>query len=132
MRFNRCTLITTSRPNRGVGKLRNREKQAFIYTRSLEEHNASIPVQLLNDKNGNDSKDEESADFYRSLAQSCHGSKITMDIVIFSSSNQIENDNYIDAATLGEFCKSTCGKLKIIPYQQTGTSFHESLRQELM
>lgn len=97
----------------------------------MEEHSVCTPIQLLKEKDGEgDGKHEESAKFYRVLGESCQQGKVSIDILIVSKEEG--DEKYLDSATLAEFCKTSCGKFKIIPNHIHSTPFGDVLKEEMM
>jgi len=124
----RATLITTRRPNYGVGALRDREAgQQSHYLRKECEQRLITPVQRvpnISAISGND-KDIVAGQFYRKLGEECAKYRVSLDIVVTNAvlsmpvssmgSGQSQRPNmreYLDVATLSELCRATCGKFK--------------------
>ncbi len=124
----RATLITTRRPNYGVGALRDREAgQQSHYLRKECEQRLITPVQRvpnISAINGNDA-DMAAGQFYRKLGEDFAKYRVSLDIVVTNAvlsmpvssmgSGQSQRPNmreYLDVATLSELCRVTCGKFK--------------------
>ena len=154
-------MITTRRPNYGVGALRDREAgQQARYLRALDEHRLFTPLQRLTNlspsaSNTDTDKDIKAGLFYRQLGEDCARFRVCVDIVVTSSplspslpslGLELKRPNtreFLDVATLAEFCRVTCGRFKwlrvgnecgIVVGENTdqGASFTaEQLREEL-
>ena len=123
----RGTLITSRRPNYGVGALRDREAISNYGIGSSSEHKLFTPLQQLVQRN-NDAvgivKDKPAGLFYKKLGEECAKNRVCLDIVVTSSSVSVpstdpkqlqQNPNmreFLDVATLGELCRVTCGHFK--------------------
>jgi len=126
----RGTLITTRRPNYGVGALRDREAVTSYgvgFRDSSAEQKLFTPLQHLVQRN-NDAvgivKDKPAGLFYKKLGEECAKNRVCLDIVVTSSSVSVpstdpkqlnKNPNmreFLDVATLGELCRVTCGHFK--------------------
>lgn len=123
----RGTLITTRRPNYGVGALRDREAVTKYGIGSSSEQKLFTPLQQLVQRN-NDAvgmiKDKPAGLFYKKLGEECAKNRVCLDIVVTSSSVSVpstdpkqlnKNPNmreFLDVATLGELCRVTCGNFK--------------------
>ena len=144
------TLLTSSRPDWGVGALRDREGggSAFLYTKSSAEKTLYTPIQWMNAKhNGTDNskQDERACVFYRTLGNECHKANISCDIVVTTPlGHEVGSGrmgkNYLDVSTLSEFCRVTCGKFKwlkvedchVLSRRNYEGSYCLQLREELM
>ena len=123
----RGTLITTRRPNYGIGALRDREALAKYGVGSATEQKLFTSLQQLVQRN-NDAvgiiKDKPAGLFYKKLGEECAKNRVCLDIVVTSSSVSVpstdpkklqKNKNmreFLDVATLGELCRVTCGNFK--------------------
>ncbi|KAL7453213.1 hypothetical protein ACHAWC_004887 [Mediolabrus comicus] len=123
----RGTLITTRRPNYGVGALRDRQAVSNYGIGSVSEQKLFTPLQHLVQRN-NDAvgivKDKPAGLFYKKLGEDCARNRVCLDIVVTSSSVSVpptdpkqlqKNPNmreFLDVATLGELCRVTCGYFK--------------------
>lgn len=123
----RGTLITSRRPNYGVGALRDREAVSNYGIGSSSEQKLFTPLQQLVQRN-NDAvgivKDKPAGLFYKKLGEDCAKNRVCLDIVVTSSSVSVpstdpkqlqQNPNmreFLDVATLGELCRVTCGHFK--------------------
>lgn len=135
------TLLTSNRPNFGAGFLRDREGGSDqIYSRSLSEKSLYVPLQqhgTNKDLYFSDRGDEKSAKFYRALGEQCAQNRVAIDIVITTSNNSYKK-KFLDVATLGEFCRITCGRLKWLKCSDglelaTGeSSYGLQLKEELL
>eukprot|EP00985_Skeletonema_marinoi_P035039 scaffold45442_cov307-Skeletonema_marinoi.AAC.1 len=112
----RGTLITTRRPNYGVGALRDREAVTKYGIGSSSEQKLFTPLQQLVQRN-NDAvgmiKDKPAGLFYKKLGEECAKNRVCLDIVVTSSSVSVpstdpkqlnKNPNmreFLDVATLG-------------------------------
>ncbi|KAL3822036.1 hypothetical protein ACHAXA_007829, partial [Cyclostephanos tholiformis] len=135
----RATLITTRRPNHGVGALADREgngvgpaarqlRQQSPYRNATDEQRLFTPLQRLVRSTGSGSNiDDElrSGEFYRHLGERCVRQRICVDIVVTQSMVIIPPHTqpgpeaihanvreFLDVPTLAELCRATCGRFK--------------------
>jgi hypothetical protein len=134
----RATLITTRRPNYGVGALADREgrgvgpaarqlRQHSPYRNATDEQRLFTPLQRLVHSTDTGSKtddDVRSGEFYRHLGERCVRQRICVDIVVTSSLVTIPPQQsgpeaihanvreFLDVPTLAELCRATCGRFK--------------------
>ena len=123
-------MITTRRPNYGVGALRDREAgEQSSYTNAEKEKPMFTPLQHLTFtpfamKTGEE-MDRQASLFYKQLGEDAAKSRASLDIVVTSSSlkptfgqhngARTSNSNireFLDLATLAELCRVSCGRFK--------------------
>jgi len=157
----RGTLLTSRRPNYGVGALRDRELSAPTpaagakmgarsaagtggtdnkYARWDLERELYTPLQ---DIVGKEIKfavgaDQKTGKFYKDLGDRCVRDGTSLDV--FMSTPLVEPPNaataqtaqFLDLATLGELCRLSCGSLRWVRYDPTDMDeFSSGLREEL-
>eukprot|EP00804_Cyclotella_cryptica_P004878 CCRYP_004947-RA/>CCRYP_004947-RA protein AED:0.17 eAED:0.17 QI:0/0/0/1/0.66/0.5/4/0/902 len=129
----RATLITTRRPNHGVGALRDREAgQQSHYLRTSSEQRLFSPLQRLTFTatalRPDEERDRRASIFYKKLGGDCARWRVSMDIVVTSSLLKLPSlsmgqlsslgtavpnvREFVDVATLSELCRVSCGKFK--------------------
>jgi len=126
---NRATLITTRRPNYGVGALRDREAgQQSQYMNAEREKRLFTPLQHLTftatAMKAEEEMDRQASLFYKQLGEDCTKFRASLDIVVTSSllkapssnagpgSTNLNSREFLDVATLSELCRVSCGKFK--------------------
>ena len=128
--YDRATLITTRRPNYGVGALRDREAgEQSNYTMAEKEKRIFSPLQHLTFTatalKAGEEMDRQASLFYKKLGEDAAKSRASLDVVVTSSSlkptfgqhngAQMSSSNvreFLDVATLAELCRVSCGRLK--------------------
>jgi hypothetical protein len=123
----RGTLITWRRPNFGVGRISHRQEQKCGNLRADEDCAPTAPLQLQTKFRC--TQDEESATFYKILGTQCATNRVSMDVLFHCSPGT--NVPYMDLATLGELCRTTCGTLMLINSLSWEDSFREELTRQL-
>lgn len=130
----RATLITTRRPNYGVGALRDREatkqSQQSRYLQVQSEKRLFTPLQHLTFTatalKAEEEIDRQASLFYKQLGQDAAKSRVSLDIIVTSSLlkpasmgqqpgpgvNGPNVREFLDVATLSELCRITCGRFK--------------------
>lgn len=126
----RATLITTRRPNYGVGALRDREaSQQSHYMQVQNEKRLFTPLQHLTFTatalKAGEEKDRQASLFYKQLGQDAAKARASLDIVVTSSllkpasmgqpgpgPNNPNVREFLDVATLAELCRVSCGRFK--------------------
>jgi len=121
----RGTLMTTQRPNYGVGRLRHRASPTQ-YLRSRLEQKLYTPIQCRQDKELAYSNDIDAANFYRDMGMNCVKNRVCVDVVLLG-----DDGHYWDIATIGELCRITNGRIKWIR-GCVGGGGEEQLEQELL
>ncbi|EJK61692.1 hypothetical protein THAOC_17773, partial [Thalassiosira oceanica] len=122
-----ATLVTTGRPTHGVGSIRDREGRgtgrASPYRRTHDEMLLYTPLQRLAGRRGlggsnvEVNSDHAAGHFYRRLGEECASNGVAVSVVVANSAVDVPDPNdagarttvreYVDAATLGELCRST-------------------------
>lgn len=128
--YDRATLITTRRPNYGVGALRDREAgERSNYTMAEKEKRIFSPLQYLTFTatalKAGEEMDRQASLFYKKLGEDAAKSRASLDVVVTSSSlkptfgqhngARMSSSNvreFLDVATLAELCRVSCGRLK--------------------
>jgi hypothetical protein len=132
----RATLITSRRPNYGVGALRDREVgQQSPYSSIPNEQRLFTPLQRLTFTatalKADEEKDRQASLFYKQLGEDCSKFRVSMDIVVTSSllklpklptgqhphavpgpSGAPMGREFLDVATLSELCRISGGRFK--------------------
>ena len=138
----RATLITTRRPNYGVGALADREGRGYCprnfklqqqspYRKMTDEHRLFTPLQRIarppvipGESRSKTDEDTRAGEFYYDLGELCARQRICIDIVVMSSlvsipphpqpGQEIQSNvrEFVDVPTLSELCRHTCGRFK--------------------
>eukprot|EP00978_Attheya_sp_CCMP212_P002337 scaffold4839_cov57-Attheya_sp.AAC.2 len=126
----RGTLLTSHRPNFGVGGLRDRQGPDYrLYANEAKERSLFLPLQGHGDSSNHHSlpffskEDEVAGSFYATLGTECAQARVVMDIVVTTPSSSYRT-TFLDVATLAELCRITCGKFK---WLQSDAGCHKSL-----
>jgi protein transport protein SEC24 len=126
----RGTLISWRRPNFGMGDVKYREEKVMVGA-TKNRYSVSTPLQLQQEFLRDTSPDQAAtAAFYTNLAADCSKNRISLNIMMHTSSDAATT-SFLDMATLGEVCRATCGKLMWVSAQNWQEAFYEELTQQL-
>jgi len=146
----RITILTSSRPNTGVGALSDletsstsdrgivggsstttikysrMETERILYTSLLKLVEGKIPFTKT-------PMDDQAYSFYSQLIRVCQKSNTSIDICM--TTPRVMGRNFLGLATLGDVCQRTCGALKWLSYIDTADiqgSWKHQLQSELL
>jgi hypothetical protein len=146
----RITILTSSRPNTGLGALTDLEislsqhgggggglsgtakyahveSERSLYTSLLKLVEGKIPFTKT-------PTDDQAYSFYSKIIQQCQKYNISIDICM--TTPRIMGRNFLGLGTLGDICQRTCGNLKWLKYNHAGdiqgSGWKNLLREELL